>query len=50
MNLSDYKRIVIKIGSSLLVDDNYEIKIKWLESLIADIDKLYKQGIEIIIV
>ncbi|WP_192484939.1 MULTISPECIES: glutamate 5-kinase [Cysteiniphilum] len=50
MNLSDYKRIVIKIGSSLLVDDKYEIKTKWLESLIADIDQLYKQGIEMIIV
>ena len=50
MDLSDYKRIVIKIGSSLLVDEYYEINIKWLESLIADIDQLYKQGIEVIVV
>jgi len=50
MDFGVYKRVVIKIGSSLLVDDQYEIKQVWLASIIEDIHALYQEGIEIIIV
>ncbi|MFT6220136.1 MAG: glutamate 5-kinase, partial [Rickettsiales bacterium] len=43
------KRIVIKIGSSLLIEDDH-VRINWLKSLIEDISALKKLGKEIIIV
>jgi len=42
--------IVIKIGSSLLIGSDEKINSPWLESLIADIALLKKQGKKIIIV
>ena len=42
--IKDSKRIVIKIGSSLLIDKNKgNLKSEWLESLAQDINKLIKQ-------
>ena len=40
MLLKNSKIIVIKIGSSLLVDDKKKIKKKWLLSFARDIKKL----------
>lgn len=45
-----YKRIIIKIGSSLLVDPIEGLKTKWLQSLGDDIAALKKQGHEVLIV
>ena len=47
--LKDKKRIVIKIGSSLLVEKG-KMRAVWLKSLAQDIAQLRKDGIEIIIV
>lgn len=49
--LHDYKRIVIKIGSSLLVDaGKSELKAAWLSSVVADMTWLMAQGIEVLVV
>jgi glutamate 5-kinase len=45
------KRIVIKIGSALLVDENEgHIRSEWMASMVADIAKLKQDGKEIVIV
>lgn len=44
------KRIVIKIGSSLLVDAASGIKEQWLDSLVEDIATLHESGTQILIV
>ena len=49
--IKDSKRIVIKIGSSLLIDKNEgNLKSAWLRSLAQEINQLIKQKKEIIIV
>lgn len=49
--LSGVKRLVIKIGSALLVDDETgSIRTEWLEGLAADVATLRHAGIEILIV
>ena len=50
MLLKNSKIIVIKIGSSLLVDQNRKIRNKWLSSFTKDIHKLKSNGKKIIIV
>ncbi len=50
MLLKNSKIIVIKIGSSLLVDQNRKIRSKWLSSFTKDIHKLKSNGKKIIIV
>ena len=50
MHLKNSKIIVIKIGSSLLVDDNKKIRKKWLLSFANDIKKLKSKNKKIIIV
>ena len=50
MYLKDSKIIVIKIGSSLLIDDNKKIRKKWLSEFSKDIQELLKQNKKIIIV
>ena len=51
MRLKQAKRIVIKIGSMLLVDaKSGQLHKEWLDSVIDDVAELYKQGKEIIIV
>ena len=48
--LKKKKRIVIKIGSALLVDKQHKLRLSWLKSLISDIQLLLQQGKQIIIV
>lgn len=48
--LKNYRRIVVKIGSSLLVDRTTGLKQAWLESLGADIAALQAEGVEVLVV
>ncbi|MCE7027905.1 glutamate 5-kinase [Jiella avicenniae] len=48
--LDGHRRIVIKIGSSLLVDRERGMKRTWLESLGEDIARLTQEGREILVV
>ncbi len=49
--IADFRRIVVKIGSSLLVDAQAgRVKEAWLASLVADVAKLHKEDREILIV
>ncbi len=48
--LKPYKRIVIKIGSSLLVDRKTGLKTEWLQSLAEDVADLRASGHEVLIV
>ena len=50
MYLKNSKIIVIKIGSSLLVDSNKRIRKKWLSSFASDIKKLKNKNQKIVIV
>ena len=50
MLLKNSKTIVIKIGSSLLVNDSKKIRKSWLSSFAQDIKKLISKGHKIIIV
>ena len=50
MYLKNSKIIVIKIGSSLLIDENKKIRKKWLAEFAKDIQVLIKQNKKIIIV
>ena len=50
MHLKNSKIIVIKIGSSLLVDNNNKIRKKWLSSFAKDIKKLRSKNKKVIIV
>ncbi|MBT4989021.1 MAG: glutamate 5-kinase [Rickettsiales bacterium] len=50
-DFSKYSRIVIKIGSSVLIDPkSYEFRSKWLKSFAQDVSGLIKKGHEVIIV
>ena len=48
--LKSYKRIVVKIGSALLVDRSTGLKRQWLDSLGDDLAALAKSGVEILVV
>ena len=48
--LSDYRRLVVKVGSSLLVDAAGQLDRPWLETLAHDIAALHKTGHEVLIV
>ncbi len=48
--LSKYHRLVVKVGSSLLVDDNGQLNHAWLEKLADDVAALAADGHEILIV
>ena len=50
MSLKNSKIIVIKIGSSLLVDSNKKIRKKWLSGFAKDVQKLKKMKKKIVIV
>ena len=50
MYLKDSKIIVIKIGSSLLIDDKKKVRKKWLSEFAKDVQELIKQNKKIIIV
>ena len=48
--LAGYRRIVVKIGSALLVDRATGLRREWLASLAADVASLAREGREILIV
>jgi len=49
--LNDFRRIVIKVGSSLLIDAaRGEVKSAWLNALAADIAKLHHAGKDVLVV
>jgi glutamate 5-kinase len=50
MSLKNSKIVVIKIGSSLLVDENKKVRKKWLSSFAKDIKDLKDKNKKIIIV
>lgn len=51
ISLSDSRRMVIKIGSALLVDvETGDLRQKWLESICQDIAQLRNNGTDVIIV
>ena len=50
MSIKNSKIIVIKIGSSLLVDENKKIRKKWLSSFAKDIKNLKNRNKKIVIV
>jgi len=50
-SLKNFRRIVVKVGSSLLVDsDAGEVRTAWLSALAADIAKLHGGGRELLVV
>ncbi|MCM2440352.1 glutamate 5-kinase [Agrobacterium vitis] len=49
-SLSRYKRIVIKIGSALLVDRGSGLKHAWLDAVCDDIAALRAKGVEVLVV
>ena len=49
-SISDCSRLIIKIGSSLLINKGTGINIKFLDEIVEDISSLKKEGIEILIV
>jgi glutamate 5-kinase len=50
-SLADFRRIVVKVGSSLLVDSGAgRLKVPWLASLAEDIAGLHKDGRDVIVV
>ena len=50
MQINKAKKIVIKLGSSTIVNNRGNFKKKWLLSLIQDIKKLRKNNQEVVIV
>ncbi len=49
--LTDFRRIVIKVGSALLVDSAHgRIKLAWLASLVEDIATLHARGCDVLVV
>lgn len=51
ISLASSKRLVVKIGSSILVDESRgEIRRDWLEALSRDVARLHKAGCEIVLV
>ena len=49
--LNQFRRIVVKVGSSLLVDSaEGEVRAPWLAALAADIAKLHQQGKDVLVV
>lgn len=49
--LSSYRRVVVKVGSALLVDTkNGKVRKDWLDSLAADIAGLKKNGADVLVV
>ncbi len=50
MALSAHRRLVVKVGSSLLVDDSGRLDRRWLETLADDIADLHRDRHEVLIV
>ncbi len=50
LDLKRYERLVVKVGSSLLIDADGQVNRSWLEGLAADIADLHVAGHELLIV
>jgi len=50
LSIHDSRRLVIKIGSALLADDDGNLRSKWIDALAADVAELRRGGTEILIV
>lgn len=50
LDLSKHRRLVVKVGSTLLVDDTGQLNRSWLERLADDVASLSRDGHEILIV
>jgi glutamate 5-kinase len=48
--IETFRRIVVKVGSSLLVEKNGGLKEAWLKALVEDIATLHKAGADILVV
>ena len=49
-DVSTFKRVVIKVGSALLVDPVHGLKTAWLEALGKDIAALHRRGVDVLVV
>jgi glutamate 5-kinase len=49
-SLAEARRLIVKIGSALLVDDDGRIRSAWLEALAADLARCRARGQEVIVV
>ena len=49
-SLETFSRIVVKVGSSLLVNDAFELRQQWLSTLVADVAMLHSRGCRVILV
>jgi len=49
-SLNDFNRIVVKVGSSLLVDSAKGLRGEWLAALVADLALLHRRGADILVV
>ena len=50
-SLTSFRRIVVKVGSSLLIDAKAgEVRADWLAALAADIAKLHRDGCDVLVV
>lgn len=49
-SLVDARRLVVKIGSALLVDDDGRIRRQWLDALTDDVAALMQRGTEVLLV
>jgi glutamate 5-kinase len=51
MSVTSSKRLVVKIGSSILVDEKLgQIRRDWLEALTGDVARLHRNGCEVVLV
>ena len=50
MSVTSSKRLVVKIGSSILVDEKGQIRRDWLEALSDDVAHLHRGGCEVVLV
>lgn len=51
MDITKAKRVIIKVGSSLIVDqETGQLRMEWLDSLVQDIANLQKMGIQVLLV
>jgi glutamate 5-kinase len=50
MELNNIKRLVVKVGSSILIDENEGLRRQWLAALVQDIVALEKEGTRVIVV
>ncbi len=50
-SLSSFRRIVVKVGSALLVDTVAgALRRHWLDGLVADLADLYREGRDVLVV